>query len=467
MTIKVWTDFSKRKNSTKQPTGGTQIDVRLKDNCSIENPIFLLSTPGTDYTYVEAFGHYYFVSDIVNINAGMSEVHCTQDVLATYKTEVGNTTAFVLFDGSSNSTINDTRLPRISTPTVSKNKTKLHANLNKIGSFVVTVTGKQSTDCYVISVSDVNKLVPDIITQVDSLFYSGGFIPAGDWSDFIPGIVRALRQIMSSGNITSNIRDLRWIPFDVSGVGSHQVYVGCYDTGITAGILSLSTSLRLDARSVSLSIPWQYSDWRNAFCTDIYLHIPFVGDVSLPADKLINDSGIMLNVSADMVTGDMGIIVTGSSTGVYLGSYGAATGVAIPIGNSGTNLNRLATALIGGLGSVRNASSIGGMISAGVGTAADIAMASFNPITQTVGGLSSAAAAGLPFDAEIVLVSHNTNVSPSSITASMGTPTFSQKTISSCPSGFIQCLNASVDANCKDSDRAEINGYLNSGFFYE
>ena len=44
MNIKVWSNFSKRKNSTKQPTGGSTITVTLKDQCSILSPVFILST---------------------------------------------------------------------------------------------------------------------------------------------------------------------------------------------------------------------------------------------------------------------------------------------------------------------------------------------------------------------------------------------------------------------------------------
>ena len=32
MTVTYWTGFSKRKNSTKQPTSGTDATVKLKDN---------------------------------------------------------------------------------------------------------------------------------------------------------------------------------------------------------------------------------------------------------------------------------------------------------------------------------------------------------------------------------------------------------------------------------------------------
>lgn len=95
ITIKVWTNFQKRKNSTKQPTGGTDVQCVLKEDTSIENPVFIVNTPMPGYTYVQAFTDYFFVSDIVNLDAHRAEVHCTLDVLATYKNTIMNYTAFV------------------------------------------------------------------------------------------------------------------------------------------------------------------------------------------------------------------------------------------------------------------------------------------------------------------------------------------------------------------------------------
>ena len=40
MNITYYTNFSKRINSTKQPTGGTTISCRLKAPCSVERPVF-------------------------------------------------------------------------------------------------------------------------------------------------------------------------------------------------------------------------------------------------------------------------------------------------------------------------------------------------------------------------------------------------------------------------------------------
>ena len=44
MNITVYDNFKKAVNSTKQPSGGRTISVRLKDNCSVVNPVFRLKS---------------------------------------------------------------------------------------------------------------------------------------------------------------------------------------------------------------------------------------------------------------------------------------------------------------------------------------------------------------------------------------------------------------------------------------
>ena len=58
-------NFSKRSNSTKQPTNGTIKHVALKSECSIYNPIFTFSTNDIDFNYIKAFSNkFYYVTDI-------------------------------------------------------------------------------------------------------------------------------------------------------------------------------------------------------------------------------------------------------------------------------------------------------------------------------------------------------------------------------------------------------------------
>ena len=100
--------FEKKKNSTKQPiiTDATTLSsVQLKDTTSIVNPVLLINpsdsalpTPfvpsGFNYAHLPSFGRYYYVTDWNWIN-GIWECYLTVDVLASFKTAIGNMSAYV------------------------------------------------------------------------------------------------------------------------------------------------------------------------------------------------------------------------------------------------------------------------------------------------------------------------------------------------------------------------------------
>ena len=104
MNITYWTNFSKRTNSTKQPTGGTQTTVRLKEPCGISSPTFICSGVPDNVKYVQAFGRYYFVSEVTH-NGGLIEISCTSDPLATYKSAIGALYADVEYTSASNNVL--------------------------------------------------------------------------------------------------------------------------------------------------------------------------------------------------------------------------------------------------------------------------------------------------------------------------------------------------------------------------
>ena len=85
--IRLWSGFVKRKNSTKQPNDSDSIVVsaKLKETVSIETPIFIVNIAYKDYNYCQFEHHYYFIDDIFIITNSVIEVHCTKDLLATYK----------------------------------------------------------------------------------------------------------------------------------------------------------------------------------------------------------------------------------------------------------------------------------------------------------------------------------------------------------------------------------------------
>ena len=102
MDIILYKNFAKKDNSTRRPTGsGDTFSCVLKDNTSVTDPVVLLDlsdkTDFTKYTYayIPMFSRYYFVVDMVADGLLWSVVlRC--DVLATYKTEIGNSLLYVL-----------------------------------------------------------------------------------------------------------------------------------------------------------------------------------------------------------------------------------------------------------------------------------------------------------------------------------------------------------------------------------
>ena len=93
MNIKLYQNFSKRKNSTRRPGGGVNYDVYLKENTSLNDPVFIMDNVGnllSSYNYCYAFNRYYFIDDIVSISNDHVELHCSTDYLATYKDDILN-----------------------------------------------------------------------------------------------------------------------------------------------------------------------------------------------------------------------------------------------------------------------------------------------------------------------------------------------------------------------------------------
>ena len=104
LTVKLAT-FSKRENSTKQYNSTwTDFNCVLKEGCSIINPRIELQTStdihALNYAYIADFGRYYFVRDFTYYRDSiMLTLEC--DVLATYKSQIGSSSEYILRSASS------------------------------------------------------------------------------------------------------------------------------------------------------------------------------------------------------------------------------------------------------------------------------------------------------------------------------------------------------------------------------
>ena len=134
--------FNKRSNSTKVPSGqGAVVEMKLKDGCSIYSPSFLLSSMDpTLYNYVEWNESYYFIQDAFLVRQGLWEIQCKIDVLASYRTQILNTSAFVTYSSNVfNTYIPDTRLSTNANANVALNNNKLITNSSEDdGTYIIT-----------------------------------------------------------------------------------------------------------------------------------------------------------------------------------------------------------------------------------------------------------------------------------------------------------------------------------------
>ena len=106
--------LSKRNKSTKLATGEyREVEAYLKDKTSITHPVLLVQTfigAAYNYFYIPDFNRYYFVSDGASVE-NMWEIAGTEDYLASFKTEIGATSANILYAHNSTKNIPDQRIP--------------------------------------------------------------------------------------------------------------------------------------------------------------------------------------------------------------------------------------------------------------------------------------------------------------------------------------------------------------------
>ena len=176
-TITAYTGFSKRKNSTKQPTGGTSITATLKDDVSMVQPIFIVQGNTFTYNYVQFAGRYYFVDDVVSLRNNLMEIHCNIDVLATYKAAIQASSQYVNYYTHTNTQIVDQRLSTKTDISVSSD-TETFTNLGSGESYLLTCVGKDKTTIFACDKGNVDELFTDALlttvqngyeTQVDNL----------------------------------------------------------------------------------------------------------------------------------------------------------------------------------------------------------------------------------------------------------------------------------------------------------
>lgn len=468
--------FSKRSNSTAAPadSSGASFDVVLKDRTSILNPVFLLSLDSfPQYNYAKYLGRYYFINNVESVHNNLWALSCSVDVLATYKAAIQASSAFVLFDTAANTELTDGRIS-IKTSQVTQVNSANFVNIGTDVSAVVSIVGNSNTTTFQMSVNDAANLMNGLDTWLNTAIArpAGGSTSPEEAIDALSDMATdAFRQLVATGSAKDCIKSATIVPVPLSALwaASVNVWLGDFNTGRSHKRIP-NTKNRILKDIINVQIPWQATDWRrNSPYHELYIYIPYIGLNRLPVGDLIGETSISIEASIDVATGDTIFrLYTATKT---IAQYTAQLGIAFPIGSSNVTPLQVANTILSAGQSVAGAAgsflsgNIGGGIAGSLGTIQGI-MNNLEPLPSCVGGNSGGASLGLANTVYCISVFHDTNVTPDSVSAIMGTPAREVKSLGSL-SGYVQTVGASVAGFMTGGEREQINQLLNGGIYIE
>lgn len=467
MTVTYWSNFSKRKNSTKQPTSGTDVTVRLKEDCSIINPVFESATmPATaNYIYVSEWGRYYFVTNVTYISNTTKAFSCEVDVLASFKTQIGSTVARVAFSSTGwDKDIIDNRMCVETT----KLKYEKKADLTSI-----TQSG-----CYVLTVFNQTSEVTAGL-GVSYILDGSNMLKIKEWlgDDNVYSAISNYFQ----GKAIDSILGCIWVPFNISanpGSAVTNVYIGNHNfvtdmgASITAYVLPPVSSA---SDTADLDIPFRYNDFRDAEpYSSIEVYLPGIGFTKVNINDWLDSTKIHIEYTMDYATGDL-IYYLVDYNGYYVQTLSCNVASICPLGQLLINSSGMVSGItmaVGGIAGIiagavsGNATLAAGAAAAALKGAADVALSYNERATSVKGNIGGRAATEIQKAILTGFYMDTEDIDNASYIAQKGRPVAVTHAISN-HSGYVQCDDASVGNIGTPIEKDRVNQYLNTGFFYE
>ena len=443
-------NFSKRRNSTARPSGsGTQIDVLLKENTSLYNPVFELSGGNyPSYTYASWQGLYYYVTNIVSTGNNLYEVECELDPMGSAKSDILSTTAFVNRSSSSY----DIYMP--------DNELSNKAKIVDHGHTVSSLTGIfDSTGCYIMRVIGKEGIDTFILTQSDLHDILDFMFDDGNFTDVLGDVV-----IKAVFNPFQYIASLQYTPLSYTwvsdGAFNSTFHFGWWPINTDTYKKTTRTGLHILGQTVTLPSAYfgDFRDYDTRF-TRCNMILPGGIETEMPSSWL-SLASLKIEIVFDILTGKAQYLITDSGSNV-MSTFSAQLGFDVQIGQQAVSAGGvISNAVAAGVGfGMGNAL---GVLS-GIGGLSGAVSAITQPNPSIVGSQQTALFAQVQSGVEIEYTRYESGTYAG---ASIGRMLNQEVTLSTL-TGFCKCSAASVDTDLPAQYKDEINGYLNSGFFIE
>lgn len=472
-------NFTKRRNSTKQPTGGTTYTCLLKDDTSTSRPSIEIKWDGTssapasnNYCYIADFGRYYWV-DSWTYSDRKWIANCTVDVLATYKTQIGSSSKYVLRAASY---FDPDVIDTLYSP---KGRPWVYSTSNIMGGFpvwaddlsggtiIIGIIGMDDSVAYSTAGASYYKCTPQNYMKFLSDMFTESLINVDgeNYGSTVGDAFKAFSRnlLRSVTNPTQYIKSAMWFPFtfSASGTGVHPKVGGITSSAVfypltdpisrQSGYFSNQSGYPLP---LSGNAVWPYIE---PFVRAT-VHFPPFGTFPIDMRKL-EYRHVYLQILVDAISGQGSLLLYGEHPN-YGGSdpvFATTTcQIGVPMDFSGVKTGNVSVSQLAG--TVASASA-GDMLGAAAGVANMIESAV--PVTESRGSFGGIAGDIATKYFEIVAFSP-TDEDPTE----QGKPLCRMYTISDL-SGFVMCADGEVNCNATESEHRELEAFLTGGFFYE
>lgn len=460
--ITLYSGETKRRNSTKLPTGSaTQYQGVLKEGCSVLRPVVLIDAPtlaGCNYGYINIWGKYYFVDDVVSVNR-LWEVHMHVDPLATYRDQIAALSVYALrasaeydgdlldmiYPGKTVQDITDIQIP-----------TTYYNIAPSAGMFVLGVINSTGSGQAGGAVTYYG-LTPAQMSNVMDYLLSSAFLTDNGFSSTMTPLQQLSQDVAKCiVKPMDYIVSCMWFPNTLSGTAA-SFTLGYWNTGSnTFPAIKLTAFAYTETFSVSIPVHPQANLRGNylnhAPFTELAIRIPPFGVIPLSPDYITATGALSGSIYVDTITGKAQLRV--SIDGHIAAEETAMFAVPIQLSQITPDWLNTLTGVAAGAAALY-AGNIGG--AASIGNALENA----SPIPKTAGVNGS-------FLTEIIrpylTVKHTVMVENRPL--DFGQPLCKNKLVSEL-AGYIKCGFAPDTIPGTAEEKQQIQTYMMEGFYYE
>lgn len=458
--------FSKRKNSTKKPTGTPHtVNVTFKESTDLEKPTVEVvdATIGSyNYAYIGYTGRYYFVSAKRSIAKDTFEIDLIEDYLASAIDSIrGQSVYCAMSSVHYNVNLDDVRVTPMPQPTITPADCAFE---------VIETDGNGDPTDYIIST----------VITTDGEFNGVDVIYAWDeWDNYIKKLASAdfykdLKTAMGGGDPMDYVCEVWTTLLKPSACHScviKGVLIGDDEHPYEVGAI---TDLAPKRYTHDILIPQpSVSDFRySEKYVKYYLVLPFIGIITIPTDVVRNSAHLLsISFGGEILSGQL--VITAKIGNINLGVYGTTLKSPLPLNKqSGAGASMVVNGVTGAFGGAGTGLALGGAWGAlggaitgaamGVGKAA-LQGANVEKTSTSVGSIALGALFKSFNKPTVIMVEYASDIDPATLTP-FGRPCEKVVTVAN---GYMQTRNASFSFAGTDSEIDQVNRAFDTGVYVE